>query len=151
MDIIQAERLEILKGFKSWESEMKKIFIDYTDVLDFSDWPNELENWGEWLKLKRQKKLLLAIPFDDFVDEGENLLIFNSTDEMKEHLVENESRLGKFSRLGHARFGDCWIKNNYPIPVIDGIPCDITPPGSHPGGNEFWHEPCWPVLAPVFM
>lgn len=55
-------------------------------------------------------------------------------------------------------FGDCWIKTFKPEKFevteneyeIDGIPCNIYNPGSHPGlSNQYWLKPKETVYCPV--
>jgi hypothetical protein len=55
-----------------------------------------------------------------------------------------------------ADFGDCWVKlhrepvvDDDGLADIDGIKCNVEPPGTHPGGHAWWLTPAEPVLVPV--
>ena len=83
-----------------------------------------------------------------------------SKQELINHMNEdyfNDSDF-KVVDLEPLNFGDCWIKTFKPERfevsegeyAVDGIPCNITKPGRHPGlPNQYWLEPKETVYCPV--
>lgn len=83
-----------------------------------------------------------------------------SKQELIDHMNEDYFEHSDFKvvDLEPLHFGDCWIKTFNPELFevsedeyeIDGIPCNITKPGRHPGlSNQYWLEPKETVYCPV--
>lgn len=101
--------------------------------------------------------MLYTFDCDGFI--AENAEIAESIDGGATEMEQNNANTDALPIVGWEKgdFGDCWVKF-YNAPEIDengqteidGVLCNVSVPGAHPGGRAWWCTPVEPVYVPVY-
>jgi len=108
--------------------------------------------------------VLITLDCDDGFIREDACIERVSLDEWTVEFNKKQIEDGCFTIAGwvRAKIGDCWRRNytdpsaNYPVVDyfgrvdVDGVICCISPPGTHPGGNEYWTIPFDTIMVPVW-